>query len=87
MKNFLVSLTWRYFVSPFRIVRLGLVDMLSGLYVFLSGRQFSRKFVRIILETAVEREKAVQTIYVHKEFSPLVVTLWVMRDWENFLGT
>jgi hypothetical protein len=33
----------------------------------------------IILETAVEREKAVQDIYVHREFKKLVVTLWVMR--------
>jgi hypothetical protein len=33
----------------------------------------------IILETAVEREKAVEDIYVHREFKKLVVTLWVMR--------
>jgi len=32
------------------------------------------------LETAVGREKAVQTIYVHREFLQLVVTLRVMRD-------
>ena len=35
---------------------------------------------QIILETAVEREKAVQSIYVHREFLKLVVTLGVMRD-------
>jgi hypothetical protein len=35
---------------------------------------------QIILETAVGREKAVQTIYVHREFLKLVVTLGVMRD-------
>jgi len=33
-----------------------------------------------ILEAAVEREKAVQEIYVHREFLKLVVTLWVIRD-------
>ena len=40
----------------------------------------------IILETAVEREKAVQEIYVHREFLKLVVTLWVIRDFKSFLG-
>ena len=39
------------------------------------------------LETAVEREKAVEDIYVHREFKKLVVTFWVMRDFLNFLGT
>ena len=38
------------------------------------------------LETAVEREKAVQEIYVHREFLKLVVTLWVIRDFKSFLG-
>ncbi len=38
------------------------------------------------LETAVEREKAVEDIYVHREFKKLVVTFWVMRDFLNFLG-
>jgi hypothetical protein len=37
------------------------------------------------LETAVEREKAVQEIYVHREFLKLVVTLWVIRDFKSFL--
>ena len=32
------------------------------------------------LETVVGREKAVQTIYVHRELLQLVVTLVVMRD-------
>ncbi|MDH5563704.1 MAG: hypothetical protein OEY91_08805 [Nitrospirota bacterium] len=32
------------------------------------------------LETAVGREKAVQTIYVHREFLQCVLTLGVMRD-------
>jgi hypothetical protein len=41
---------------------------------------------KIILETAVEREKAVQEIYVHREFLKLVVTLWVIRDFKSFLG-
>jgi len=38
------------------------------------------------LETAVEREKAVEDIYVHREFKKLVVTFWVMKDFLNFLG-
>jgi len=36
--------------------------------------------IRFNLETAVGREKAVQTIYVHREFLQLVVTLRVKRD-------
>jgi len=42
--------------------------------------------LRVNLETAVEREKAVEDIYVHREFKKLVVTFWVMRDFLNFLG-
>jgi hypothetical protein len=38
------------------------------------------------LEAAVEREKAVQEIYVHREFLKLVVILWVIRDLKSFLG-
>ncbi len=38
------------------------------------------------LETAVGREKAVQAIYVHREFAKFVVTLWVMRFFSHFLG-
>jgi len=41
---------------------------------------------RIILKAAVEREKAVEDIYVQREFKKLVVTLWVMKDFLNFLG-
>jgi len=37
------------------------------------------------LDTVVEREKAVEDIYVHKKFKKLVVTFWVMRDFLNFL--
>ena len=40
----------------------------------------------IILKAAVEREKAVQEIYVHREFLKLVGTLWVIRDFKSFLG-
>jgi hypothetical protein len=40
----------------------------------------------IILKTAVEREKAVQAIDVHREFKNCVVTLWVMSQFLNFLG-
>ena len=40
----------------------------------------------IILETAVEREKAVQEIYVHREFLKLVVTLWVIRDFKTLVS-
>jgi len=40
----------------------------------------------IILETAVEREKAVYDMYVHREFKKHVVIFWVMRDFLNFLG-
>ena len=36
--------------------------------------------------TAVEREKAVQAIDVHREFNNCVVTLWVMSQFLNFLG-
>jgi len=35
---------------------------------------------------AVEREKAVQAIYVHREFKKFVVTFVVMRSFLNFLG-
>jgi hypothetical protein len=48
-----------------------------------SVRRDRRKQVQnplFILETAVGREKAVQTIYVHREFLQLVLTLGVMRD-------
>jgi len=38
------------------------------------------------LETAVERKKAVEDMYVQREFKKLVVTFWVMRDFLNFLG-
>jgi len=38
------------------------------------------------LETAVEREKAVEDIYVHREFKKHVVTLGVKRDFLNSLG-
>jgi len=38
------------------------------------------------LEMAVEHEKAVKDIYVHREFKKLVVAFWVMRDFLNFLG-
>ncbi len=38
-----------------------------------------------ILETAVEREKAVEDMYVQREFKKLVGTFWVMRDFLNFL--
>ncbi len=38
------------------------------------------------LETAVEREKAVEDIYVQREFTKLVATFWVMRGFVNFLG-
>jgi len=33
-----------------------------------------------ILKAAVEREKAVQTIDVHREFNNCVVTFWVMSQ-------
>jgi len=38
------------------------------------------------LETAVEREKAVEDMYVQREFTKLVITFWVMRGFVNFLG-
>jgi len=38
------------------------------------------------LEPAVEREKAVEDMYVQREFTKLVATFWVMRDFVNFLG-
>jgi hypothetical protein len=41
---------------------------------------------RIILETAVGREKDVQDIDVHGEFEKRVVTLLVMSVFSNFPG-
>jgi hypothetical protein len=41
---------------------------------------------RIILETAVGREKDVQDIDVHGEFEKRVVTLLVMSAFSNFPG-
>jgi hypothetical protein len=35
---------------------------------------------RLNLETAIEREKAIQAIYMHRKFLKLVLTLQVMRD-------
>jgi len=40
----------------------------------------------IIQETGIERKKAVEDMYVQREFKKLVVTFWVMRDFLNFLG-
>ncbi len=40
----------------------------------------------IILKTAVEREKAVQAIDVHRNFKNCVVTFWVMSQFLKFLG-
>jgi len=39
-----------------------------------------------ILETAVEREKVVEDMYVQREIKKLVGTFGVMRDFFNFLG-
>jgi len=38
------------------------------------------------LKTAVEREKAVQAIDVHRELKNCVVTFWVMSQIFNSLG-
>ena len=38
------------------------------------------------LKTAVGREKAVQTIDVHREWTNCVVTFWVMSQCVHFLG-
>jgi hypothetical protein len=38
------------------------------------------------LKAAVEREKAVQAIDVHREFKNCVVTFWVMSQFLHFLG-
>jgi len=38
------------------------------------------------LKTAVEREKAVQAIDVHRECTNCVVTFWVMSQFVHFLG-
>jgi len=59
--------------------------------IFLFIQQFLQFLIITLqyllnLETAVEREKAVQEIYVHREFLKLVVTLWVIRDFKSFLG-
>jgi antitoxin ParD1/3/4 len=40
----------------------------------------------IILKAAVEREKAVQAIDVHREWKNCVVTFWVMSQLFHFLG-
>ena len=39
----------------------------------------------MILKTAVGREKAAQTIDVHREFKNCVVTFWVMSQFLDFL--
>ncbi len=41
---------------------------------------------RFNLETAVERGKAVYDMHVHREFTTLLVTLWVMRVFLISLG-
>ncbi|MCZ6801815.1 MAG: hypothetical protein O7F12_15140 [Nitrospirae bacterium] len=41
---------------------------------------------KLNLETVGGCEKAVQGIYVHREFKKLVVTFWVKRDFCNSLG-
>ena len=38
------------------------------------------------LKTAVEREKAVQAIDVHRKCTNCVVTFWVMSQFVHFLG-
>jgi hypothetical protein len=38
------------------------------------------------LKAAVEREKAVQAIDVHREWKNCVVTFWVMSQFSHFLG-
>ncbi len=38
------------------------------------------------LKAAVEREKAVQAIDVHREFKNCVVTFWVMSQFLHFRG-
>ncbi len=40
----------------------------------------------IILKTAVGREKAVQSIDVHRKWKNCVVTFWVMSQFFHFLG-
>ncbi len=40
----------------------------------------------MILKAAVEREKAVQAIDVHRECTNCVVTFWVMSQLLHFLG-
>jgi hypothetical protein len=61
--------------------------MMSSLEHSLRGTAKETRLVECFnLETAVEREKAVQEIYVHREFLKLVVTLWVIRDFKSFLG-
>jgi hypothetical protein len=40
----------------------------------------------IILKAAVEREKAVQSIDVHREYTNCVVTFWVMSQFSHLQG-
>jgi hypothetical protein len=47
---------------------------------------FTIDYPKIILETAVGREKDVQDIDVHGEFEKRVVTLLVMSAFSNFPG-
>jgi hypothetical protein len=49
-------------------------------------RLSSHPTIALNLETAIGREKAVQSIYVHRKLLKLVVTLRVMRDFNNLLG-
>ncbi len=46
----------------------------------------SVKFCSLNLKAAVEREKAVQAIDVHRECKNCVVTFWVMSQLLHFLG-
>ena len=64
---------------------------LVGLRVFLVGKtpgETGENTVAALfnLKAAVEREKAVQAIGVHRECKNCVVTFWVMSQWFHFLG-
>jgi len=53
--------------------------LICKFFVYISYLPFFN-FSQLNLESAAEREKAVEDIYGQREFTKLVVTLWVMRD-------
>ena len=52
---------------------------------FIGRKPYIRYNPRLHLETAVERETAVQAIHVPRDYEKFVVTFWMMRSSSRFL--